>query len=308
MRPIATHQNPLRFPLNELLSTPANVRLLRLLADGVPEPIGVVDAAKRCGLSAAGARRALTKMAKTGFVERIGSGHAQQFALRDSDPLTDGIRALFKCERERHQALIVGLRNALIPLTEIQAAWIDLIASAANATLHIGILSDTRSLAHLGEQVRQRINEIEREFDVTIEVRMLSRADLPDFALDEIQMLLGFLDNNESGVAGTHAEKDQRALEFSLAIARLLNSDPTLIVRAVRHLDLVLNDEPGNAAHDLREWRNILSHYSKQRLRDFLASNTQRAERLRQSSPFFAVLTPQQREQVYAAAESSHDS
>ena len=72
MRPIATNQNLLKFPLNELLSKEANVRLLRVLADDVVGPIGVPEAAEKAGLTEAGARRALRRLERTGFVQSHG--------------------------------------------------------------------------------------------------------------------------------------------------------------------------------------------------------------------------------------------
>ena len=61
---------------------------------------------------------------------------------------------------------------------------------------------------------------------------------------------------------------------------------------------------PGPASHDLREWHTILSKYSRHRLRDFLVSDTPRAQRLRQSSPFFAVLSADERDEVLALLEN----
>ena len=72
MRPIATDQDLLRFPLNDVLGAEANVRLLRVLADDVVGPIGVPEAAEQTGLTETGARRALRRLEKTGFVQRFG--------------------------------------------------------------------------------------------------------------------------------------------------------------------------------------------------------------------------------------------
>ncbi len=88
------------------------------------------------------------------------------------------------------------------------------------------------------------------------------------------------------------------------AIAGLLDKNPSLIRRALRHIDRVLKDDPGSAAHDLEEWKAILGTYSLERTRDFLVAQSSRAERLRQSSPFFAVLTPPERDRVLELMES----
>lgn len=303
MRPIATQQNVLRFPLNELFGTRANVRLMRVLAEEVVGPIGAAEAADRTGLSLAGARRALIKLVKTGFVQRVGGGHSQRFALRESDPITSQIRDLFRSESDRYQALISQTRKALDQLPEIRAAWIDSPPTQVGKPLQIGILSDSRSLTYLGEQIRHRVAGIERDFDVIIEIRTFSRADAPELTLDETELLTGYLEPRQSASGRTHADRDKRAAHFSAAIAEILDRDPSLIKRAARHLRFLLEEEQGPASHDLREWQDILTHYSQQRIHDFLVAETPRAQRLRQSSPFFAVLTPDERDIVLSAVE-----
>jgi predicted transcriptional regulator len=305
MRPIATQQNVIQFPLNELFGTPANVRLIRLLAEEAMGPVGAAEAADRTGLTLSGAKRALMRLVKTGFVQRVGSGRSPQFALRESDPISNQIRNLFRNESERYQSLISQIRKALDQLSEIQATWIDSPPTEAGKPLQIGILSDSRSLTYLGDQVRQRVAEIEREFDVTIELRTFSRADTPELFVDRTELLTGNLEPTMPASGRTHDDRDKRAVRFSTAIAEMLDRDPSLIKRATRHLEFLLQEDQGSAAHDLREWRDILAHYSQQRIKDFLFAETPRAQRLRQSSPFFAVLSPDERDIVLSEAEKN---
>lgn len=304
MRPIATEQNVIRYPLNELLGTPANVRLMRLLAEEVVGPIGASEAAERTGLTVAGARRALLKLVKTGFVQRQGGGRSQRYVLRESDPITNTIRELFRNESNHYRKLLSRIRAVLENLPEIQAAWIDSPPTQVGKPIEIGLLSDSKSLTYIGDQVRKRLAELEREFDVIIEIRAYSRADVPEIFLDSTELLTGYIDTGKGSPDRTHSERDDRAAGFSVAIARLLDSDPSLIRRALRHLEFLLEDDQGTASHDLREWRDILTHYSTQRIKDFLVSDTPRAKRLRQSSPFFAVLDHGERDAVAAAAEN----
>ena len=303
MRPIAIEQNVIRYPLNELLGTPANVRLMRVLAEEVIGPIGASEAAEMTGLTLAGARRALVKLAKTGFVQSIGGRRSQRYVLRESDPITSTIRELFRNESKRYQVLRTQIRGALENLPEIQAAWIDSPPTQVGKPLQIGILSDSRSLSYLGDQVRTRLAEMEREFDVIVEIRTFSRADAPEAFLDGAELLAGYIDTGISSSDRTHAERDERAARFSSAIAEVLDSDPSLIKRASRYLEFQLEDSHGSASHDLREWHDILTRYSVQRIKDFLVAETPRAKRLRQSSPFFAVLNPEEKNKVTAAAE-----
>ncbi len=75
----------------------------------------------------------------------------------------------------------------------------------------------------------------------------------------------------------------------------------------MRQLDRILLEEHGAAQHDLREWKAILESYSLKRLQDFLASSSSRAVRLRQSSPFFAALTADERDKVLEFLEKEVD-
>jgi hypothetical protein len=53
------------------------------------------------------------------------------------------------------------------------------------------------------------------------------------------------------------------------------------------------------------EWKQLLEAYSPERLGSFLASTSSRAARLRQSSPFFAVLTFEERERLMDLLDAS---
>ena len=297
MRPVSTTQDFIRFPLNELLGTGANVRLLRLLAAEVAGPVGTPDAAAKTGLTPAGARKALRKLVRTGFIEEIGGGTAQRFQMRDN-PITRHLRILFEVESDRYHALTSRLRTVLVGLAEIQVAWVEASPSRPGDPFHVGILSDSRSLDYLGEQVRQRINEIETDFELTIETRLYSPADVPDVSWTEVELLAGHAGQSSIDGRRTHFDRTVRASQISQRIADMIPRDPTLLVRALRYLDFQLNEDQGPASHDLREWRDILSRYSPQRVVEFLRSDSPRAQRLRQSSPFFAVLTQEEREDI----------
>ena len=60
MRPIASEQDPLRYPLNMIFGTQAHVRVLRVMAVEVEGPLTASDIAKRAGLTVPGAQKALT--------------------------------------------------------------------------------------------------------------------------------------------------------------------------------------------------------------------------------------------------------
>ena len=306
MRPIATEQNALRYPLNQLLGTQAHVRLLRILSNEVVGPITTADAAERAGLTEAGARRALGRLAKTGFVRRVGGGRSQQFALREADPLAAPLVMLFRSENDRYQALLSALRDVLESLVEVRLAWIDAPPARVGEVLHIGVVGDSQSLSWLGDEIRRRFAEIEETFELTLEVHRFTRADAPDIEWDEVTLLAGTPvpdATSQDPRRAVHGDREQRALWLSRAIAHLLDRDPSLTRRATSHLERILDEDQGAAAHDLREWHAILSQYSNERLREFLVSTTSRARRLRRSSPFLAVLNPDERDEVLQRLE-----
>lgn len=307
MRPIAKDQDYIRAPLDEILGTPASVRLIRLLADGVSGSISAPEASEKTGLTEAGARRALKRLARTGFVEQLGGGRAKRFRLNDADPLSGHLRVLFHAEYERHMDFVSRLREVLGGFPEIQVAWIDEAPTEAGHPLHIGFIAGVRALAYLSTEVRKRIVGIEEAFDIVIEIHPFSRAEAPDVPWETTVLLAG----HQTGAAAqgnrgttSHSTRLDRSVRISAAIAELLDRDPSLLRRAERHIELLLAREEGPASHDIQEWHGILAHYSRQRIKDFLVSDSARAQRLRQSSPFFAVLNVEEREVLLDVLEA----
>jgi hypothetical protein len=85
---------------------------------------------------------------------------------------------------------------------------------------------------------------------------------------------------------------------MSRKLADIIQQDASIVRRAKDHIDRLLMEEQGTAAGDLMEWRNILDSYSIQRLVRFVTSSSERARRLRQSNPFFAILNSEERAMV----------
>jgi len=90
---------------------------------------------------------------------------------------------------------------------------------------------------------------------------------------------------------------------MAVVVADMVRSDPTLTRRALQHTDMLLREGQGTANSDLGEWRQLLETYSAERLRELLVSRSSRADRLRRSSPFFAVLTPEERDRLHKEIE-----
>ncbi len=173
--------------------------------------------------------------------------------------------------------LLKALRKALEELTEIRVAWIEQSPAKYGEPLCVALLAPGRPLSSLVSEAQRRYSEIEREFDITIEVHGYTRADAPPTDWDTVVLLAGAPHNPpapRSTGSSTHQEKDDRAKRFAESVSKLLDNDPSLVRRTMQHVERLLMDDQGTAEHDLREWRDILGSYSLRRLQDFLVSSS----------------------------------
>lgn len=308
MRPIAVDQDVLRNPLNQVLATEAEVRLLRELCLA-KSPLSIADAATRAELSHSGARKALLRLAASGLVERHGAGRNRRFAIRWEDSLASALVELFTAERRRYDDLLGSLRRVFEECSDPPlSAWVREFPHRLSEPLEIEFLRGARGFQEVSRELRQRISEIERRFAMTIELIGYTRADLPEARIKEYVLLAGVplaVSLAECGTTGrfTHADHDRQSLDVSGRVAELIDQDPSIVERALQHIDKLLGEEQGPAAHDLREWQQILKDYSLDRLIRFLISDSVRAVRLRQSSPFPAVLTKDERRSALPSSD-----
>lgn len=306
MRPVAEEQDALRFPLNRILGTEAQVRLVRVLATEVTGPVSAPEAAELAGVTPAGARRALAHLVRTGCVQRIGRGRSQQFLLREEDPLADSLRALFRAEEDRFQEVIGALRKVFVRAPAVRLAWVDSLPSDPSEPLHLGMVAGTREVVTAAREIREHLSPLEARLDLTVELHAFTAADAPEVPWDRALLLAGAPSSTgaESRSPTHHSHREERALDHARIVATILDDDPSLRARALRHTQRLLSSAGRDMArHDLEEWRSILEGYSPARLAAFLVSDTPRARRLRQSSPFLAVLTPEERERVRRGEE-----
>ncbi len=301
MRPLSTKQNPLRYPLNELLGRESNVRILRYLAT-VSEPVGIRDISGATGITVAGVSRALVSLVKTTFVVQTGTKRQKQFSIRENDGLKPALFALFTRERIQYEELISSLRTELDPLSPApESAWIQRSERATRNELDIGLLSGSESIDEQLRNLRKRLYEIENEFEITIEIQGYTEADRADIETENTVHLYGIpmtVVESSGNDTISHTELDTRARIRARILAGIVEDDPSLVTSALAHIDRLGIDDSGPATRELEEWRDILSNYSKNRLLKFLVSNSPRAERLRQSSPFMAVLKENQKKEM----------
>jgi predicted transcriptional regulator len=308
MRPIASEQDPLRYPLNEIFGTQANVRVLRVMAVEVEGPLTTSDIAKRTGLTVPGAQKSLGKLLRTGIISRVGGGRKHQYEIRRSDRLMQVVTALFQSERNRYVRLLSAIKNEIKNLTPPpHAAWIEAIPRDIEEPLKLGLLHETFYLTKCANDLRTGLDGLENDFDLTIEIEGYTKADIPDLKLDGITILYGVVPNQPTGSTRqrskktmTHRQKDGQLKLMSRKMAEIIQQDASIVRRAKDHIDSLLKESQGTAAGDLMEWRNILDTYSIQRLVRFVMSSSERAKRLRQSNPFFAILNTNERSKLAA--------
>jgi predicted transcriptional regulator len=308
MRPIASEQDPLRYPLNEIFGTQAHVRVLRVMAVEVDGPLTASDIAKRTGLTVPGAQKSLGKLLRTGFISRVGGGRKHQYEIRRSDRLMQTAIELFQSEKNRFERLLSAIKNEIKNLTPPpQAAWIQAIPREIDEPLILGMLHETIYLTKCANYLRTGLDGIEKDFDLTIELEGYTKADIPDLELDGITILYGVVPNKPTGRARqratktiTHRQKDSQLKLMSRKLAEIIQQDASIVRRAKDHIDNLLMEDQGTSAGDLIEWRKILDTYSIQRLIRFVSSSSERAKRLRQSNPFFAVLNTEERSKLAA--------
>jgi len=101
-------------------------------------------------------------------------------------------------------------------------------------------------------------------------------------------------------VFSSHQRLDARSLAMYRIIAKKLLADPRLIDRARRTLARWMARSASPVPACFLEWQHILEG-SPEVIAGFLASMSEDATRLRQSSPFTKVLTIAERSKVYAA-------
>lgn len=318
MRPIARAQSALRTPLNDILGTEANVRILRTLS-ATSVPMAPTEIATSALLNLSGALRALSALEEVGIIGRVGSGRRQPVMLRRAHPLAPAIESLFAAEGQRFQRLVDSLKDIAGRLAPPpKSLWLEGSLAAQRDRVgepaRVGLLTTARDLDQSVSLIQSQSAAIEQELDVTIEVRGLTAADLvampPNDAkqLHDVLPVFGpppglFLGTKKKVPARrTHADLDDDSRAMAAAIARHLKRDPGIAERAKQYVHQRLAEASAGEQRELREWESILENTSAARLRQFLVDPGARATRLRQTMPFLSVLSQDEQARVQLEA------
>lgn len=101
-------------------------------------------------------------------------------------------------------------------------------------------------------------------------------------------------------VYSCHRRTEARSLALHTLIAEKIARDPRLLEIPKRNLNRWAARRGNEAPRWIEEWRRLRKR-PWQEVAATISEATERAARLRQSSPFAGVLTPQERQRVYDA-------
>lgn len=320
MRPTRLQQSAIHTPLNHILGTEANVRVLRviLLSD---IPIGVSELARRTALQASGVARVCTRLEDLGVIDAVGRGSRnRQYRRAERFPLTESLTGLFRSERSRGEAILRDVRMAVGNPSSVRAAWIEgpvaLGIDEPGDPIIVGALVEPTDVDRTRRDLWQQLLGVQSSRDVAIELRLTTLADLKTLdshgrtRLEKVIPLIGPspLDLIAGPAAGSatrekrHKDIDLRSLEVARLVAERIRRDPSVVEDAKRYIERRMPIASPGERLELQEWEAILSTMSLPRLRRFLIKDDERATRLRQSSPFLMALSREERKALFDAA------
>jgi hypothetical protein len=107
-----------------------------------------------------------------------------------------------------------------------------------------------------------------------------------------------------------HEIVDDRSLEMDRVIAEKIRANPNLVQIALTNINrwLANPDYSESGQQAALEWKSIIENSSVGDLVTLLESNSEEARRLRQSSPFCGVLTPEERRAIFRKYEALRES
>lgn len=309
MRPTARPQSAFRSPLNDILGTEVNVRILRVLSES-DAPVSAAALARETKLQRSSVHRALKTLEETGIVTLVGAAPGGRMTLSERSPLARPIRVLFLAERARYDDLLSGLTRLAGAINPPPVAvWIQGPITRGldrpGDPVMVCLLGGPRTVGESAEQFRNAVKRLERKVDVTVEVRGMTTADLdalpPGEAeeLGEAALVFGIPPSGlgqRRPVAGkvrgirSHSDHEARSLERAQRIADALRRDPALVARSRRYVERRLKEASPGERRELAEWKRILESASPARLRKILTDPGERGTRLRQTLPFLGIL------------------
>jgi hypothetical protein len=322
LRPPKIKQSAIRTPLNRILGTVANIRLLRVLTLE-PHPLSRQELGHRAGIEGSGAHITARRLEKEGILRRIGTGPRQQVKLELGHPLAAALQKLFREEQARVDRIVESLKRAAQNLApDLDSAWIqgEFAEHTDNpgAAITMGVLARRGAkLPEITKALRATIASIEKREDVTVEIITFTNADLavasqnqekelkramPLFGLPPTILVEEFQGRQDWLLPATHSDKDKEQTLMAEKIANRLASNPEQVQAAKKWIHQRIATASQRERGALEEWLSLLDTMSPQRLARFLVDQGERATRLRQTLPFLNVLSEEERQEIIRSA------
>jgi hypothetical protein len=115
-----------------------------------------------------------------------------------------------------------------------------------------------------------------------------------------LKAVVAWKSGEESAVYSSHRLLEIRSLAMHAVIARKIERDPGLLDVARRNLERWRARRQGSPPAWLEEWQALLER-PWQAVAAFITGHSDRATRLRQSSPFAGILTNEERWRIHEA-------
>ncbi|MCC5927396.1 MAG: hypothetical protein JJU41_12635 [Bacteroidetes bacterium] len=296
----------LRHPITSILGSKGHIEVIRAMVMS-GNPISHSELLDRTSISRQGVYDIAGRLLETGVIEHVGVGRGQLLELRKEFPLTQVIKDLFVAEAERFENILGELRSIISSLEEQpDSAWIfgtaARFADSYGDPIQIALVGKLRSVDTVVNTLREFIvlNQIEKRFDLTLDVVGLTMADLevkPDYFTNEIIHLWGIspkdlmsTDEDRAGKITSHQQFDKRSYIYAKAWTALLRAHPSIIPKTILFLNKEIDQTTTGEKKELMEWKNLLENSSFQRLKKVIESDSEKSVRLRQSMPFWNVL------------------
>lgn len=115
---------------------------------------------------------------------------------------------------------------------------------------------------------------------------------------------MSFSKTEKRSVARQHDWIDERSRALHQAIAEKIRHHPQLLEVPQQNLDRWMKNASDGIKPIFAEWKNMIENWPLEKLLAFLVETSERASQFRQSSPFTGILTPRERDEIFARYEA----
>jgi predicted nucleotidyltransferase len=167
MRPPARRFGSLAQPLDDLLGTPARVRVLRAL-DRATHPMLIVQLKRETGLTYQTVQKAVAALTESGLVVELPAGQGTIHGLNRKHPFAPALSTLFEAERVRRRSVAAAVAEWVeAEPARLRSVW--LLGSAARgddtfaSKVELGVVATVREDAErLATELEDRLVPVAR--------------------------------------------------------------------------------------------------------------------------------------------------